>query len=174
MYLGKVMETAAADELFRRPSHPYTQALMSAIPLPDPIKERERKRILLTGDVPSPVNPPSGCRFRTRCPKFANELDNSQREWCANVEPTLEEKFSGHSAACHFAAARTDILEVGEDKRAIPAELAKWPSGRPSDELASKPMACMPETEGREPIRLSDEVTVDAEGELVVEGEQQF
>jgi oligopeptide transport system ATP-binding protein len=171
MYLGKVVEAADADELFRRPSHPYTQALMSAIPLPDPVKERERKRILLTGDVPSPVSPPSGCRFRTRCPKFANELDNAQREWCVNVEPPLEAKFTAHEAACHFAAARTDILEVGEDHRAIPAELAKWPTGRPSDELASAPMACMPGGARREPTRLSDEVTVDAEGELVLEVE---
>jgi oligopeptide/dipeptide ABC transporter ATP-binding protein len=157
------------DELFRRPSHPYTQALMSAIPLPDPVKERERKRILLTGDVPSPVSPPSGCRFRTRCPKFATELDNAQREWCVNVEPTLEVKFTAHEAACHFAAARTDILEVGADLRAVPAELAQWPTGRPSDEQASRPMSCAPEDGAREPIRLSDDVTVDAEGELVVE-----
>ncbi len=171
MYLGKVVETADVDELFQRPSHPYTQALMSAIPLPDPVKERERKRILLTGDVPSPVNPPSGCRFRTRCFKFANELDNTQREWCANVEPVLEPKFTGHEAACHFAAARTDILEVGESRRAVPAELAKWPTGRPSDELASAPMVCDPGAGRREPLRLSDDVTVDEEGELVLEGE---
>jgi oligopeptide transport system ATP-binding protein len=171
MYLGKVVETAEVDELFRRPSHPYTQALMSAIPLPDPIKERERKRILLTGDVPSPVNPPSGCRFRTRCFKFANELDNAQREWCVNVEPALENKFTAHAAACHFAAARTDILEVGENRRAVPAELAAWPAGRPSDEQASRPMECTPDAPPREPTRLGDDVIVDAEGELVVEGE---
>jgi oligopeptide transport system ATP-binding protein len=171
MYLGKVVETAESDELFRRPSHPYTQALMSAIPLPDPVKERERKRILLTGDVPSPVNPPSGCRFRTRCQKFANELDNRQREWCVNVEPVLETKFTAHEAACHFAAARTDILEVGEDHHAVPAELAKWPTGRPTDDQASAPMACDPHAERREPTRLSDDVTVDAEGELVLEVE---
>jgi oligopeptide transport system ATP-binding protein len=171
MYLGKVVETAEVDELFRRPSHPYTQALMSAIPLPDPVKERERKRILLTGDVPSPVNPPSGCRFRTRCFKFANELDNIQREWCVNVEPPLEAKFTGHEAACHFAAARTDILEVGVDRHALPAELAKWPVGRPRDDIASKPMVCEPEAGPREPTRLSEDVVVDAEGELVHEGE---
>ena len=171
MYLGKVVETADVDELFLRPSHPYTQALMSAIPLPDPIKERERKRILLTGDVPSPVSPPSGCRFRTRCFKFANELDNAQREWCVNVEPALEAKFTGHEAACHFAAARTDILEVGETRTAVPAELAKWPTGRPSDEAASAPMVCMPGSERREPTRLSDDVTVDEEGQLVLESE---
>jgi oligopeptide/dipeptide ABC transporter ATP-binding protein len=171
MYLGKVVETAQSDELFNRPAHPYTQALMSAIPLPDPVKERERKRILLTGDVPSPVNPPSGCRFRTRCQKFANELDNAQREWCVNVEPTLEAKFTGHEAACHFAAARTDILVVGEERKPILPDLAQWPSGRPSDELASAPMTCVPGGERREPTRLSDHVTVDAEGELVVEGQ---
>jgi oligopeptide transport system ATP-binding protein len=170
MYLGKIVETADVDELFRRPSHPYTQALMSAIPLPDPVKERERKRILLTGDVPSPVSPPSGCRFRTRCQKFAHELDNAQREWCVNVEPTLEAKFTGHEAACHFAAARTDILEVGVERTAVAAELASWPTGRPSDELASQPMVCMPGAERREPTRLSDDVRVDEEGELVREG----
>jgi oligopeptide/dipeptide ABC transporter ATP-binding protein len=171
MYLGKVVETAEVDELFERPAHPYTQALMSAIPLPDPVKERERKRILLTGDVPSPVNPPSGCRFRTRCQKFANELDNSQREWCVNVEPTLEPKFPGHSAACHFAAARTDILEVGVTRAAIAAELARWPTGRPSDDVASLPMACMPDSGRREPTRLSEDAIVDAEGELVLGGD---
>ncbi|MDT4911927.1 MAG: oligopeptide transport system ATP-binding protein, partial [Pseudonocardiales bacterium] len=171
MYLGKVVETADADELFSRPSHPYTQALMSAIPLPDPVKERERKRILLTGDVPSPVSPPSGCRFRTRCQKFAHELDNAQREWCVNVEPALEAKFTGHEAACHFAAARTDILEVGETHEQLAAELAPWPTGRPTDEQASQPMVCLPGSERREPTRLSDEVFVDEEGELVLEGE---
>jgi len=171
MYLGKVVERAEADELFRRPSHPYTQALMSAIPLPDPVKERERKRILLTGDVPSPVNPPSGCRFRTRCQKFANDLDNTQREWCVNVEPPLEAKFTGHDAACHFAAARTDILEVGADHRAVPGELASWPTGRPTDAQAATPMACEPDGAQREPTRLTDDYVVDAEGELVLESD---
>jgi oligopeptide/dipeptide ABC transporter ATP-binding protein len=144
---------------------------MSAIPLPDPVKERERKRILLTGDVPSPVSPPSGCRFRTRCQKFAHELDNTQREWCVNVEPTLEAKFAGHEAACHFAAARVDILEVGEERKAVAAELAPWPTGRPSDEQASQPMECMPGSGRREPTRLSEDAVVDEEGELVLEGE---
>jgi oligopeptide transport system ATP-binding protein len=170
MYLGKVVESADVEELFRRPSHPYTQALMSAIPLPDPVKERERKRILLTGDVPSPVSPPSGCRFRTRCPKFRDELNNAQREWCVNVEPPLENKFSDHTAACHFAAARTDILEVGQDLRAERAALARWPAGRPSDEQASRPMVCLPGAPAREPTRLGGDVVVDQEGELVVEG----
>jgi oligopeptide transport system ATP-binding protein len=171
MYLGKVVESAAVDELFRRPAHPYTQALMSAIPLPDPTKERERRRILLTGDVPSPVNPPSGCRFRTRCPKFAGELNNSQREWCVNVEPPLEGKFDDHSAACHFASARTDILEIGGTHDQIMPTLAQWPSGTPSDEVASKPMVCMPVDEPREPTRLGREAEVDEEGQVVVHGE---
>jgi oligopeptide/dipeptide ABC transporter ATP-binding protein len=171
MYLGKVVETADAEELFGRPSHPYTQSLMSAIPLPDPIKERERKRILLTGDVPSPVNPPSGCRFRTRCHKFAQELTNPQREWCVNVEPRLEDKFTEHAAACHFAAARVDILEVGAARAAQPALLAPWPTGTPSDEQASQPMECLPDSAPNVPQRLGADVVIDDEGGLITAGE---
>ncbi|HEY8301538.1 MAG TPA: oligopeptide/dipeptide ABC transporter ATP-binding protein [Jatrophihabitans sp.] len=171
MYLGKVVESATVDELFQRPAHPYTQALMSAIPLPDPRKEQERKRILLTGDVPSPVNPPSGCRFRTRCPKFANDLNNTQREWCVNVEPPLEAKFDNHTAACHFASARSDILHLGARDEEIHPELAKWPTGTPSDEQAAKPMVCMPDDVPREPTRLGREAEVDEEGQVVVAGE---
>src|SRR5262245_1254052 len=92
MYLGRIVETAAVEQLFLKAAHPYTQALISAIPLPDPHKERTRKRILLTGDVPSPVNPPSGCRFRTRCPKFANELTEGERTKCVNEIPALVDR----------------------------------------------------------------------------------
>ncbi|MEV4136460.1 oligopeptide/dipeptide ABC transporter ATP-binding protein [Dactylosporangium sp. NPDC049742] len=105
MYLGRIVETATVEELFTRASHPYTQALISAIPLPDPRKERVRKRILLTGDVPSPVNPPSGCRFRTRCPKFATELTDTERKLCTDEIPALTDRGQGHRSACHYAEA---------------------------------------------------------------------
>ena len=104
MYLGKIVELADRHELFDRPAHPYTQALMSAIPIPDPVKERERRRIVIRGDVPSPASPPSGCRFRTRCPKFANQLSEGERERCVEEEPALIERGQGHPAACHYAA----------------------------------------------------------------------
>jgi oligopeptide/dipeptide ABC transporter ATP-binding protein len=94
MYLGRIVELAASDALYQAPQHPYTQALMSAIPIPDPDVEQRRKRIILVGDVPSPVNPPSGCRFHTRCFKA--------RAICARDDPPFEQKAPGHWAACHF------------------------------------------------------------------------
>ena len=103
MYLGRIIEIADRDELFDRPAHPYTQALLSAIPLPDPRRERARQRIIITGDVPSPANPPSGCRFRTRCQKFAHVLGDAEREVCTTVDPALEERGTGHLNACHYA-----------------------------------------------------------------------
>jgi oligopeptide/dipeptide ABC transporter ATP-binding protein len=108
MYLGRIIEIADRDDLFERPAHPYTQALLSAIPLPDPRRERARQRIIISGDVPSPANPPSGCRFRTRCQKFANQLDDGQRQLCIDVEPQLEDRGAGHPNACHYA----EVLQI--------------------------------------------------------------
>ncbi|RPE38043.1 oligopeptide transport system ATP-binding protein [Streptomyces sp. Ag109_O5-1] len=103
MYLGRLVEIAPARQLFARPAHPYTQALVSAIPLPDPRKERARKRITVQGDVPSPVRPPSGCRFRTRCPKFAGQLTDSERTACVEQVPDLVDRGGGNPVACHYA-----------------------------------------------------------------------
>ena len=99
MYLGKVVELGKSEQLFTRPLHHYTNALLSAAPLPDPVLERQRTRILLEGEVPSPINPPSGCRFHPRCPVGRTE------EICRSEEPLLEEKQTGHLAACHFPLA---------------------------------------------------------------------
>jgi oligopeptide/dipeptide ABC transporter ATP-binding protein len=114
MYLGKLMEVADRDALYSAPMHPYTQSLMSAVPVPDPRKERKRERILLTGDLPSPMFPPSGCVFHTRCPKYREVLDESQRERCRTQLPVLEEKKPGHFAYCHFAEERRDIATQQE------------------------------------------------------------
>jgi peptide/nickel transport system ATP-binding protein len=102
MYLGKIVEIGQVDRVYDHPTHPYTQALLSAIPVPDPDKERSRRRILLTGDLPSPANPPSGCRFRTRCQKFPTLTEAEQRR-CVDVVPDLWVVGEGdHTSACHY------------------------------------------------------------------------
>ncbi|WP_319371837.1 dipeptide ABC transporter ATP-binding protein [uncultured Ilyobacter sp.] len=95
MYLGKMVEVAESDELYEKPAHPYTRALLSSIPIPDPELNAQMEREILEGDVPSPLNPPSGCRFRTRC-KYVKDI-------CSQEEPILQEVAPGHMAACHFA-----------------------------------------------------------------------
>ena len=106
MYLGKVVEVGPRDEIYNRPQHPYTQALLSAVPIETPALRGKRKRIVLEGDVPSPANPPSGCRFRTRCWKA--------QEICAEVEPALAVPADGgHPTACHFPEIRQPLRAVG-------------------------------------------------------------
>src|SRR5215468_2774237 len=103
MYLGKIVELADRDELYRAPKHPYTKALLSAVPIPDPQIEKRRQRIILSGDLPSPINIPSGCRFHTRCPMAQNI--------CREIEPAFEAKEGReHYAACHFAEKVTPPL----------------------------------------------------------------
>jgi oligopeptide transport system ATP-binding protein len=105
MYLGKIMELTDRDTLYRSPLHPYTQALLSAVPIPDPIAEaeREKRRIILQGDVPSPANPPKGCNFCTRCPAKERVLRDYKID-CNVVEPKFAEVEAGHWAACHLYA----------------------------------------------------------------------
>jgi oligopeptide/dipeptide ABC transporter ATP-binding protein len=124
MYLGKIVEVGDRTDLYERPLHPYTQGLLSAIPVPDPHKERRRQRVILRGDVPSPLNPPSGCRFHPRCFR-AEEVASTQAvdtvvvgrsgrlvpRLCTEEEPALVERGLGplHPAACHFAAVK-DVM----------------------------------------------------------------
>jgi oligopeptide/dipeptide ABC transporter ATP-binding protein len=125
MYLGKIVEVGSSDDIYRRAAHPYTRALISAIPVPNPRRERKRTRLILTGDVPSPANPPSGCRFHGRCWLY-QELGKPER--CRTEAPPEQVLGPGHRAACHFvdetqrSAATTAAAEVpGTDPSPVPA-----------------------------------------------------
>ena len=107
MYLGKIVEEGTRDEIYGRPAHPYTRALLSAVPQPDPKREHGRERIILVGDVPSPADPPSGCRFRTRCwKKLELEAAGVDTSACTDQEPPLDSAVAGHAVACHFTEVR--------------------------------------------------------------------
>ena len=123
MYLGKVVEIGPPDQLYAAPGHPYTRALLSAVPVPDPVSERKRKRVILKGDVPSPVNPPPGCRFHTRCWLYERL---GKPENCRTIDPPLAVLDGEHRAACHYAAEalKTDVgvahLDVSSVRRGTP------------------------------------------------------
>jgi oligopeptide/dipeptide ABC transporter ATP-binding protein len=125
MYLGRIVEVAASRELNLRPLHPYSVALLSAVPIPDPAVEARRRRIILTGDVPSPVNPPSGCRFHTRC-WLRERLGDPER--CVAEDPRLRVLSSGHEVACHFAeeveGSAEQVQAIGIRAPVIPAPSA--------------------------------------------------
>jgi peptide/nickel transport system ATP-binding protein len=107
MYLGKLVEIGPAEEVYTAAAHPYTQALLSAIPEPDPVVERDREHLMLIGDIPSPIDPPSGCRFRTRCPKAQPR--------CATEEPELVDRGFGHPVACHYPERLPEAISAAVD-----------------------------------------------------------
>jgi oligopeptide/dipeptide ABC transporter ATP-binding protein len=118
MYLGKLMELSPAQELYVKPIHPYTEALLAAIPIPDPNENRARERIVVGGEPPNPISPPSGCRFHTRCPRATDV--------CREVEPPLAEYANGHVAACHHPLS----VEESEVATAIYSPLSPLSAGR--------------------------------------------
>jgi oligopeptide transport system ATP-binding protein len=140
MYLGKIVEVAGSRDLNRFPFHPYTVALLSAIPIPDPVVESRRRRIILRGDVPSPAAPPSGCRFHTRC-WLRERLGNP--EVCATEDPELRVLATGHEVACHFAEQVDDSAEqlqaTGRATASTPAAPGTAPASATADERPPEP-----------------------------------
>jgi oligopeptide transport system ATP-binding protein len=141
MYLGKLVELSPADELYTRPIMPYTEALLSAVPIPDPDLAAKRERIVLEGDVPSPINPPSGCRFHPRC-RYATDV-------CQQLEPPLVDYGNGHLAACHHPlnVDQATLQRVGVAERQTPA--AADSGALPQDTSGSSNPAALPDTHSR-------------------------
>jgi oligopeptide transport system ATP-binding protein len=139
MYLGKIVELSPADELYVRPIMPYTEALLSAVPIPDPDLAEKRERIVLEGDVPSPINPPSGCRFHPRC-RYATEV-------CTQIEPPLVDYGNGHLAACHHPlnVDQATLQKVGVAEQHTPAEADE--TALPQDSSGSSNPAAAPSGE---------------------------
>ena len=124
MYLGKMVELSPAEELYQRPIMPYTEALLSAVPIPDPDLAAARERIVLTGDVPSPINPPPGCRFHPRC-RYMTDV-------CREIEPPLTD-YDGHLAACHHP------LNVSIEEARLAGVAAESPESAPADATPTEP-----------------------------------
>jgi len=155
MYLGKIVELGPPDELYAAPGHPYTRALLSAVPVPDPVAERKRKRVILKGDVPSPVNPPPGCRFHTRCWLYERL---GQPEACRTIDPplTVVADQAEHVAACHYSdeALKTDVgiahIDQNQVRRGTPASalaslIAQKGTTEHEEVLAAPAFADLPE-----------------------------
>jgi oligopeptide/dipeptide ABC transporter ATP-binding protein len=124
MYLGKIVEQSPSEELYTKPIHPYTTALLGAIPIPDPRENRARRRLVVEGEPPNPINPPPGCRFHTRCPR-ATEL-------CKQLEPQLTEYANGHVAACHHPMNVTpEEIRAARRSPLSPASSASTPPSGP-------------------------------------------
>ncbi len=149
MYLGKIMEVSSGEELYGKPIHPYTSALLAAIPIPDPRENRARSRPVVTGEPPSPVNPPSGCRFHTRCP-LATEI-------CRRVEPQLTEYAGGHLAACHHPQ-NVSTEEISSATRSPTSPLSAG-DARPGEAEAEERL-------GTEQPNSSDEIPVSPEAPM--------
>ncbi|MGW2847670.1 oligopeptide/dipeptide ABC transporter ATP-binding protein, partial [Streptomyces sp. NPDC001274] len=138
MYLGRIVETGTDEQIYEHPTHPYTQALLSAVPVPDPAARAHRERIILHGDVPSPANPPSGCRFRTRCWKAQDRCALEVPLLAVPAVFRLLESPAAHDSACHFA----------EEKRVVPPEgLLGVPAPPAAEDVTGTPeTAGKPET----------------------------